>query len=127
MLEFRPCGSPAEQPASWFSGSGRIFAASTAGTAEPKRISIDPQTCNNRSVATTHHSPVGLTGEPVAEGCVTASPAAVPGSVGCESGQLNETTSLGPILVELTAAPVPSTTEAIPPEPLRNTVSRSFI
>src|SRR5580700_11620680 len=42
-------------------------------------------------------------------------------------GQLDDTTSLGPTLLALTAAPVPSTTLSMPPEPLRNTVSKSFM
>jgi len=41
------------------------------------------------------------------------------------SGQY-ETTSLGPPKVGLTAAPVPSITDWIPPVPLRNTVIRSW-
>src|SRR5580698_3014805 len=36
------------------------------------------------------------------------------------------TTSLGPPKVELTAAPVPLITDSIPPDPFRNTVSRSW-
>jgi hypothetical protein len=54
-------------------------------------------------------------------------PASPPHGARTRSGQLYDTTSLGPTLLALTAAPVPSTTLSMPPEPLRNTVSRSFM
>src|SRR5271154_6055801 len=46
--------------------------------------------------------------------------------VGLPTGYEALTTSLGPPLVGLTAAPVPLTTDSMPPDPFRNTVNRSL-